>query len=312
VDVMMPEMSGDEVLRALRAEARFANVPIVLLSAKSDQDLRVRLLREGAQDYITKPFVVEELLARVENLLKARSTRQALETANQELEAFSYSVSHDLRAPLRAIRQLSQVFLEDYGEKLEAGARSILDRIVTSGARLDALIQDVLAYSRVIRSSFQFKSVQLDPLVHEVLQQQPGLQAPQANVSIQSPLSPVLGHHALLTQCLSNLLGNAVKFVPKGKTPEITVRTEPRDSMVRIWVEDNGIGIDPRHRQRLFNLFERLHSSQEYEGTGIGLSIVRKAVVRMGGTVGVESEPGKGSRFWMELHAADQGSSSTR
>jgi signal transduction histidine kinase len=303
LDVMMPETSGDEVLRALRADTRFANVPVVLLTAKSDQGLRVRLLREGAQDYITKPFMIEELLARVDNLLKIKSTRQDLETANQELEAFSYSVSHDLRAPLRAIRQLSQVLLEDYGDKLDPDARGILDRIMMSGSRLDLLIRDVLAYSRVIRSPVQFWPVKLDNLIFEVIQQQPALQAPQATISIQSPLLPVLGHDAFLTQCFSNLLENAVKFVSKGKAPEITVRTEPRGSMVRIWVEDNGIGIEPRHQQRLFNLFERVHSEQEYEGTGIGLSIVRKAVERMGGTVGVESEPGKGSRFWMELLA---------
>ena len=303
VDVMMPEMSGDEVLRALRADQAFASVPVVLLTAKSDQDLRVRLLREGAQDYSTKPFLVEELLARVEILLKAKATRQALETANQDLEAFSYSVAHDLRAPLRAIRQLSHVLVEDYGAKFEPDARRILDQISNAGARLDTLIQDVLAYSRVLRSAVQFRPIELNKLVTEVIQEQPSLQAPPTAITIQGQLLPVLGHGALISQCFANLLGNALKFVAKGKAPQVTVRTEPCDTMVRIWVEDNGIGIDPRYRHRLFNLFERLHSGQEYEGTGIGLSIVRKAVERMGGTVGVESELGKGSRFWMQLHA---------
>jgi signal transduction histidine kinase len=117
-------------------------------------------------------------------------------------------------------------------------------------------------------------------------------------------LLPVLGHEACLTQCLSNLLENSAKFVAHGRTPAITVWTEQHDDRVRVWVEDNGIGIDPAHHARIFQMFGRVHHNKNYEGTGMGLTIVKKAVERMGGTLGLESKLGQGSRFWIELPAA--------
>jgi signal transduction histidine kinase len=122
---------------------------------------------------------------------------------------------------------------------------------------------------------------------------------------MQSPLLNVIAHEAALGQCITNLLGNAVKFVLPGTLPQIKIRTEPVEGQVRIWFEDNGIGIEPSNQDRIFGIFERVHSAQEYDGTGIGLAIVRKAVERMGGSVGVESEPGNGSRFWIQLKAAE-------
>ena len=115
----------------------------------------------------------------------------------------------------------------------------------------------------------------------------------------------VLGHEALATQCLSNLLDNAVKFVAPGVHPQVRVWTEPRANRVRVWVEDNGIGVSKEYHERIFRMFERLHANERYPGTGIGLAIVRKAVERMGGQAGVESEPGKGSRFWLDLNGGE-------
>jgi PAS domain S-box-containing protein len=218
-----------------------------------------------------------------------------------ELEAFSYSLSHDMRAPLRAIQGYTQMALEECGEK----AGPLLDRVISAAVRLDRMIQEVLSYTRISRQEIRIGRVDVDRLVHEIISERPELQQPRAEVIVKTPLLPMHGHEASLTQCLTNLLGNAVKFVPRGVKPRVVVSSETRDDEVRLWIEDNGIGIESHTQTKLFEMFYRINSEKDYEGTGIGLAIVRKAVERMGGTVGVESEPGRGSRFWVQLPKGD-------
>jgi signal transduction histidine kinase len=157
-------------------------------------------------------------------------------------------------------------------------------------------------YSRVGRQDLQMERVDLEHLVDDIVAQYPEF---SKFVRVEKPLAAVMGSEALLTQCLSNLIGNAVKFTKPGELPEVRVRNELRDGFVRVWVEDKGIGIDPRYHQKIFAAFERVETSGAYEGTGIGLAIVQKGVERMGGQVGVVSEPGRGSAFWIELPRAE-------
>jgi PAS domain S-box-containing protein len=228
-----------------------------------------------------------------------------LRRALAELESFSYSISHDLRAPLRAMQQYSQALLQDYGSRIDEEGRRYLNRIVSSADRLDVLIRDVLTYSHVLRSPLAVKRVDLGAVVAAAIQSYPSLQLPNASINILSPLHPVRAHEAFLFQCVSNLLSNAVKFVSTSTTPEVRLWTELHGSKVRLFVRDNGIGIPVEDHSRIFRMFERAHEA--YEGTGIGLTIVRKAAERMGGQVGLESRPGIGSTFWIELPAADGG-----
>lgn len=241
----------------------------------------------------------EQLEARV-----AERTAELRETV-VELERFSYSISHDMRAPLRTMEGYAAVVLEDCGDKLSQDARHYLQRIVAAASRQDRLITDILSYSKVARSRITLARIDLDEVVHDLLQEYPNLRENAAAIIVQSPLGFVLGHDLLLTQCLSNLLNNALKFMPPGREPRVVVRSEHEDGWVRLWVEDNGIGIAAEHHARVFEMLERVYSDREYEGTGIGLAIVRKATDRMGGKVGVVSSPGQGSRFWLELHAAE-------
>jgi PAS domain S-box-containing protein len=227
-----------------------------------------------------------------------------LRTTVAELEAFSYSLSHDMRAPLRAIQSFSQIVLEEAGERLQPMERDLLNKTASAASRLDRLIQDVLAYSRVVRSSVKLSNVDVEHLLNQIIEERPEFQPPNSDIQVQGPLQPVRGHEAYLTQCFTNFLDNGVKFVPKGERPHICIRNEVLDGHVRIWFEDNGIGIPKEAQQRVFGIFERIHPESAYPGTGIGLAIVRKAAERMGGAVGVDSEPGHGSRFWLLLPKA--------
>ncbi len=266
-----------------------------------------------ARDITARKRSEEQLKQATEALAKARSDLEyqvrertaSLTEAISQMEEFSYTVSHDLRAPLRAMRVYSSALRDDFGPLFahEPDASHYVERIAENCARLDKMIADVLTYGRVARGEFQLESVSLDRLVKESIDHFPALNPPLAQVDIE-PLGNVWGHEPSLSQVLSNLLGNAVKFSRPGATPTVKVWSERRDGRVRLCIEDNGIGIDPKYQHRLFNIFERIHPDLGYEGAGVGLAIVRKAAERMGGKVGVVSDGVKGSLFWVELPGA--------
>jgi PAS domain S-box-containing protein len=248
--------------------------------------------------------ITDKVRAR-DKLEQAVAERTAsLMEAIAQMEEFSYSVSHDLRGPLRAMRAYSQALLEDYGSTLDSTATDYVQRIFRSSDRMEKLTHDVLTYSRLARAELPLTEIDLDKLVVELISQYTEFQKPAAEINVQTPLLRVRGHETSLGQCIANLLSNAIKFVPSGKLPAIRVRTDRLGDKVRFWVEDNGIGIQPEHQGRLFQMFERLNRTEDYQGTGIGLAIVRKGIEKMGGSVGVVSDGRNGSRFWLELPKA--------
>jgi PAS domain S-box-containing protein len=238
----------------------------------------------------------EELESRVHE--RTTSLREAV----AQMEEFSYTVSHDLRAPLRGMQVYSQALLEDYGGTLEHEARHCLVRIAENASRLDKMVTDVLTFSRISRAEIRNEPVRLEKLVRDIIQQYPAMQPPRAQIQLRIA-HDVQGHEPSLTQIVSNLLGNAVKFVSRDVTPKIDIWTESHAGGIRLWFKDNGIGIKPAHQSRLFRMFERIHPDLAYEGTGVGLAIVRKAANRMGGEVGVVSDGVNGAAFWVQLPA---------
>jgi signal transduction histidine kinase len=220
----------------------------------------------------------------------------------EELEHFSYTITHDMRAPLRAIHGFAGMLEETNGVALRPEAKECLGHIMRSVQRMDRLIVDALSYSKAVRQEMAAVPVDTAELLRGIIHSYPVLQSPRANIDLDPSLPRVLGNEAGLTQCFANLLTNAVKFVRPGTVPHVRVRADRGDGAVRIWFEDNGIGIAPETKKHLFKMFQR--GSKDYEGTGIGLALVRKVAARMKGRVGVESTPGKGSRFWIELPPA--------
>jgi signal transduction histidine kinase len=371
-----------------------------VLTGETNEAVGLDAVRHGIQDYLIKGQAygrqtirairyaierkqVEEALQHTEEALR-ESERQlrksnsdlerrvaertaSLEETISNLEDFSHSITHDLRAPLRAIRSFSQILGDECLACGRPKAQEHIQRITSAAARMDKLIQDVLQYSRLARSELKLAPVDVHGLLRGIIETYPAFQPPHVEIQIEGPLPCVLGNEAALTQCFSNLLGNAVKFVAPGTRPQVRVwaervenpkaevrkpkegrspKTEKRDEplpagtdpspvtphqpsatqhatrntaqapaphslnpqpstlnhLVRLWFADNGVGIPKEAQERIFKIFQRLDKS--YDGTGVGLTVVRKAVEKMGGRVGLESEPGRGSRFWVELKAA--------
>jgi signal transduction histidine kinase len=243
-----------------------------------------------------------EALRAKEDLERLVAERTAqLDQTVKDLHAFAYSIAHDLRAPLRHIHGYSEFLIKGAGAESQPYAR----RIMAASLRMDHLIEDLLLYSRLTLD--RIKAEPLEPsavLARVILGMDARIRDKQARLDVESPLPRVMGSSLPLGQVFENLLSNALKFTERGVFPTIRVRSERRGDRVRLVVEDNGIGIAPAHQSRIFEVFQRLHKSADYPGTGIGLAIARRAAERMGGSVGVESAAGHGSRFWVELAKA--------
>jgi len=266
---------------------------------------------DGSPDYFIR--VLEDISARKAAEMEIRRLNEDLEQrveertaglleANRQLDAFAHTVSHDLRGPLRAVEGFTQAAREDLDDGLLEAARGHLQRVMAAAERMDDLIGDVLAYSQLQQGLFSVECIDLDRLLWNALADLGAvIQTSGAEVTVARPLPAVLGNATALRQVVENLLTNAVKFVAPGIKPRVRVWAEHRPGVVRLWIEDNGIGIAPEHQSRIFQPFERLHGTEAFEGSGVGLGIVRTAIDKMGGRCGVVSSVGAGSRFWIEL-----------
>lgn len=284
----------------------------VTLRPDADENGRVRGAVFHAYDVTDRNRAYADLAAAREllrghaDVLEARVHERtaSLRELNAELEAFTYSVSHDLRTPLQFIRRYAEAVAQDPGTELTADGRAHLNRIISAAVRMDVIIHDLLGYSRLGRGEIALNPRSLDEAVAEAIaQQQPVAQRLGAQIMVESPLPAVLADEAGLFQILTNVISNALKFTAPGRAPVVRLRAERRGEFVRLWIIDNGIGIHERHHGKIFQLFERGPEAGGYPGTGLGLALVRKAVSRMGGRCGLESAPGAGSRFWIDFAA---------
>lgn len=255
-----------------------------------------RLEHDGTRYFVC----VQEDLTERKHALAAVQRSAELQEVVGELEAFTYSVSHDLRSPLRTVRGFAEVVIQDYAHALDGPGLQHMERIRNAAEQLEKLVEDILAFSRLPREQLALHAVDLHRVVTSIVEETPGFCPPHARIVISS-LPVVDGHEPSLRQVFSNLLDNAVKFVPKGRPPVVHVRAEVVGAEATIWVEDNGIGLRAEDQARIFRAFERVGDPEGYRGTGVGLAIVHRTVERLGGTVGVKSELGSGSKFWIKL-----------
>ena len=225
------------------------------------------------------------------------------EQTNADLEAFSYSVSHDLRAPLRAIEGFTDIILQDFGVELPSEVKESLQQIIAATSRMNELVQDLLNYSRLSRIELKLESVNVKSAIRDACNELDRDVRSRVSVSVEPNLM-VRAQSAILRQVLSNLLNNAVKFTKPGMPPSVEVAAYRQRDYIQIDISDQGIGIALQHQERVFQVFERLHNAEEYPGTGIGLAIVKRGITRMRGIVSLRSELGKGSTFEIRLPSA--------
>lgn len=337
LDVQMPGMDGFETAELLRQNQRTRHLPIIFVTAgMNDLSHQFRGYESGAVDYLIKPFEpvilrskvavfrdlflqkkelelhrthLQELVERqtaalreaAEELEKKVAQRtEELLRANEQLESFAYSVSHDLRAPLRHINSFSQILEEEYGESLDQQGRELIQRIVKGCVRMGHLIDAVLELSRASRKPLERVPVDMGKIAADVVAELREMTGWKGEVTI-GPLPEAEADPHLIRQVFVNLVGNAMKFTRSRDIPHITIESR-RDGEHHVYViSDNGVGFDMRYADRLFGVFQRLHPLDQYEGSGVGLAIVRNIITRHGGTIRAEAEPDRGATFLFTL-----------
>ena len=308
LDLTLPDSAGMDTF--LTAHASAPDVPIVVLSGLSDEAVASRAVDEGAQDYLVKGQVDGNTLIRSIEYAVRRHALHAelqliaseLERRNVELSAFTYSVSHDLKEPLRTIEAFSQFVMEDYAERLDAQGKDYLQRMAAAAARLKQMIEDLLLLSRAGQRPEQVAPVPLGEVMAEIVAALEGsISEKGARVQVDGALPVLLADRARVEQIFGNLISNGLKF-NRSAPPVIEVRVASLDGgLATVFVRDNGIGIDPRYNERIFQIFQRLHRREEYDGTGAGLAIVKRAAEAMGGRVWLNSTLGDGATFYVSL-----------
>jgi signal transduction histidine kinase len=277
-------------------------LPVLLITPKRDTWTRVPSLWQLVDESISTPVSRMELQSRIEILLRARRISQDLKLRNEDLEAFIRAMSHDLRASIRAVSMFAEAVAKSQADRFTKEGKEDLNRICSTAQEMRELVDSLLNFSRVGRGEVRYEPIDLREYVETCLQNlHAEIRARNANVRVKGKARIVQADPTLLKIALTNLLSNAIKFVPQGVRPDITVSASSNQDLCRIEIHDNGVGISQEDQQRIFMPFVRLYREEEFPGIGLGLSAVRKAVELMGGRVGVESRPGRGSRFWIEL-----------
>ena len=312
LDVQMPGMDGYELAELLRGDPKTRHLPIIFVTAELAEDAAIfKGYEAGAVDYLVKPYNQTVLRAKVSVFLQLDHQRQELQrqkallqATNEELEAFAYSVSHDLRAPLRGIDGFSQALIEDYGDRLDETGKDYLERMSAAARRMGRLIDDILSLSRLNRSEMRCETVDLSAMAEKLAGElRQGEPQRQVELVIASGLL-AHGDAALLEAAMTNLLGNAWKFTAGVEQAKIEVGIEETEDGEAYFVRDNGAGFDMAYADKLFGAFQRLHDATEFTGTGIGLAIVQRVVRRHGGRVWGAGEVGKGATLRFTLPIA--------
>ncbi len=315
LDIQMPGMDGFELADILRNFKKTANLPFIFISAVYTDNPNVfKGYEKGAFSFITKPFQPEILINKVKLFVEKHQQEIALYelnldlqkknleliNINKELESFSYSVSHDLRTPLRAINGFAHILHEDHEPNLDQDAKRLLSMIEENAIKMGVLIDDLLEFSKLGRKALAKSTVDMTELTEQAVAKLNQANGHKANVII-NPLLPVNADSSLIKQVLLNLLSNAIKYSSKSDKPVIEISSYSDEGNIVYKIKDNGVGFDEDYAHKLFGVFQRLHSIDEFEGTGIGLALVKRIIHRHGGQVWAHSELNNGAEFYFAL-----------
>jgi two-component system sensor histidine kinase/response regulator len=329
LDVQMPEMDGFEVAQILKSHRKTKEIPIIFASAeKKEKNSVMKGFEEGAIDYLTKPLDPEITKAKVAVLLKLQQQKKELveknlslekaelqikqlnthlqtslhqmETLNKELESFAFSVSHDLRAPLRSVIGYTKILEEDYSTHLDDHAKRVLNTLIQNANKMNNLIDDLLEFSRLGRKEIRKTEIDSESLVKQLMNEMSVSEPHRADIKIET-LAPAFGDYSLLNQVWTNLLSNAIKYSAKKEHPVIVIGSQRKSDETTYYVKDNGAGFDMAYVEKLFGVFQRLHHQRDFEGTGVGLALVQRIINKHGGKVWAEGKVNEGAAFYFSL-----------
>jgi len=295
-EMCVPILAGEKLIGVLDFESKSPD-------AFSEADMHFMLTIAGQIASAIERLRAEQKLRRLNSELEQRvlDRTSQLEAANQELEAFSYSVSHDLRAPLRTIASFSQILQQDFTDGMNGMGRGFLEKIIAASKTMNLLIDSLLDFSRLSRKPLDKQLVDIQPVVEQAIEMLAIETSGRAIEWVLQPLPPATADPALIQQVFTNLIGNAVKYSSKCTLARIEIGSLVAQSETVYYVRDNGVGFDMKYADKLFGVFQRLHREEEFKGTGIGLANVRRIIQRHGGRIWAEAEPGQGATFFFTL-----------
>ena len=320
LDLNMPRMDGFEVMEKLKEIDPKSMVPILVLTALTDEKTKLHALRSGAKDFLNKPFELTEASLRIKNLLEMRLLHQKVQMHNQileeqvqirtaelersteELTNFAYIASHDLQEPLRKIITFGDRLVEKFDSALNDTGKDYIVRMQKSALRMKGLIDDLLHFSRVTMRSAPFQEINLNEVISEVLSDlEVQIERTKGRVEVDT-LPSIEGGKFQMRQLFQNLISNGLKYHSDEFAPVIKIKYAGfENDFEEIYIEDNGKGFDEKHLDRIFRPFERLHGHNEYGGTGMGLAICHKIVVHHRGEITAKSQPNQGATFIVRL-----------
>lgn len=320
IDIQMPEMDGYELAEHLRADENTRSIPFIFISAIYKDHINIfKGYETGAFSYITKPFEPEILLNKVrffidkyKQELALKQAHQKLEQhvtelhqANEELKSFSYSVSHDLRSPLRSITGFSQVLLEDYNESLDEEGQKLVSRIIHNSKKMSQLIDDILEFTKIGRQELYPRHINMKEMFSNVYEQLTENTADRKIEFNLAELQDAEGDKVLMERLITNLISNAIKYTSNKDQAVIDVYGYKEDDEYVYVVKDNGAGFDDLYKGKLFGVFQRLHKATEFNGTGVGLAIAQRIVLHHRGRIWAEGKVGEGAAFYFTIRLKD-------
>jgi two-component system, sensor histidine kinase and response regulator len=308
LDIQMPEMDGYELAEILRAEEKTMHLPFIFISAVYTDNLNVfKGYEKGAFSFITKPFQAEILINKVKFFIEKHqqeielyNKNQELQAINEELESFSYSVSHDLRAPLRALSAYSKILEEDFHSVLNEEGKRVLGNIQHNAKKMGVLVDELLAFSKLGKKELSKSIVDSNKMVKHILHDIEQTVPHKAEIKLQN-LVNAYADPTLINQVWFNLISNAIKYSAKKENPQIIIGCTESGDETTYFVKDNGAGFNMKFADKLFGVFQRLHNPKDFEGTGIGLAMVQRIIHKHGGKIWCQAEEGEGATFFFTL-----------
>ncbi len=301
LDIFMPEIDGFELCRIIKQNDNYKNIPIIFLTASDDEQSIIKGFESGAQDYVTKPFNTTELLVRVNTHIRLKEQTEFLYLANKELDSFCYSIAHDLKAPLLSISKLIEYLSADYFDKLGEDGNNLLSNIQRKSAELTDIINHLLEFSRMCEMEMLLEPINLSELILSVYEELM-LAQPDRTVELKlSRLPEIVGDKIMIRILVTNILSNSLKYTAPRKIATIEIEYTEHQNDYVFCITDNGVGFDMKYSKRLFQVFQRLHSSKEFEGSGVGLSICQRILKRHNGKAWLTGELDNGASFYFSF-----------